>query len=329
MSPLTSEDMIEDTSKLDTIQDWLRWTYSRLNENTLFFGHGSENSWDESVHLVLQALNLPWDFDQNYFHAHITKSEKAYLHTLVKKRIQDRIPVPYLLNLAWFCDLPFYVDTRVIIPRSPIAELIKKRMHPWVKDSDSITHILDLCCGSGCIGIAAAKQFPQAHVDLVDISSDALDVAKINIDNHDLWDRVTPIQSDLFEQLKHNKNRHPRYQLIIANPPYVSRQEINELPEEYHHEPTLALYASDNGLSIVINILKNAAEFLDANGLLIVEVGNSEWALQTRYPNIPFEWVEFENGGHGVFILSAETCNSLLNNHSKLSKQNPRKTLRH
>ncbi len=300
-------DLLNDTSGLLTIRDWLRWTYSRFNEEpSLFYGHGTDNGWDEARHLVLQALNLPWDYDPGYFDSRLTDSERQQLTTLVQRRIREHIPTAYLLNQAWFFGMPFYVDERVLVPRSPIAELIEKGFEPWLNDQP-VNRVLDLCCGSGCIGIACSQAFPEAQVDLVDISEDALEVAHINIDRFELWDRVRSIQSDMFLSLKSMEDR-PRYQLIVSNPPYVDAEDMADLPDEYLHEPALGLEAGNDGLDFARNILTNAADFLDDNGLLVVEVGNSEWALQDAYPDVPFTWVEFEHGGHGVFVLTAEEC---------------------
>ncbi|WP_211828215.1 50S ribosomal protein L3 N(5)-glutamine methyltransferase [Kistimonas asteriae] len=300
-------DLLNDTSGLLTIRDWLRWTYSRFNEDpSLFYGHGTDNSWDETLHLVLQALNLPWDYDSAYFDSRLTDSERQQLTALVQRRIREHIPTAYLLNQAWFYGMPFYVDERVLVPRSPIAELIEKGFEPWL-GGQTVDRVLDLCCGSGCIGIACSQAFPEAQVDLVDISEDALEVAHINIDRFELWDRVRTVQSDMFLSLKTMEDR-PRYQLIVSNPPYVDAEDMADLPDEYLHEPALGLEAGNDGLDFARTILTNAAEFLDENGLLVVEVGNSEWALQEAYPEVPFTWVEFEHGGHGVFVLTAEEC---------------------
>lgn len=300
-------DLLSDTSGLLTVRDWLRWTYSRFNENpSLFYGHGTDNSQDEALYLVLQALHLPWDYDPACFGSRLTDSECRQLATLVQRRIRERIPTAYLLNQAWFCGMPFYVDERVLIPRSPVAELIEKGFEPWL-GGRTPGLVLDLCCGSGCIGIACSQVFPEAQVDLIDISADVLDVARINIDRFGLWDRVRTIQSDMFLSLKRMED-WPRYELIVSNPPYVDVEAMANLPDEYLHEPVLGLKAGDDGLDFVRTILMNAADFLTGNGLLVVEVGNNDWALQQACPDVPFTWVEFEHGGHGVFVLAAQEC---------------------
>ncbi len=295
---------LKDQEGLITIRDWLRWTYSRFNEAELFYGHGCVNGWDEAVYLVLQALELPWDIDPHFYDSRLTPSEIKRLGFLVNQRITARKPLPYLLNKAWFCHRPFYIDERVLIPRSPIAELIENRFSPWL-DGVEITNILDLCCGSGCIGIACAEYFPYAKVDLVDISKEALEVAAINVDHFDLWGRAELIESDLFDALD-NEEQQIKYQLIVTNPPYVGTEEMANLPDEYHHEPGLGLAAGEDGLDIVRKILKRSIDFLDEKGLLVMEVGNSQWALEEAFPYIPFTWVEFKRGGHGVFTLKAE-----------------------
>ena len=309
MSELSFQGSLECINGLSTIRDWMRWTSSRFNEHDLFYGHGSNNSWDESAHLLLQALNLPWNIPNNFYDSALTDEEKQHLHTLIKKRIIDKIPVPYLVNQAWFCNLPFYVDPRVIIPRSPIASLIKDRLSPWLDEQVEVKHILDLCCGSGCIGISAITQFPDSKVDLIDISQDALQVAHINTDKHQCWQQVRLIQSDLFSALKTQTPQ--KYELILSNPPYVDAEDMDDLPAEYHHEPTLALLAGPDGLGIIHRIFKDSADFLTPNGILVAEVGNSQFALQSSYPNIDFEWIEPENGGHGLFVLTYEQCKAI------------------
>lgn len=287
---------------LVSIQDFVRWAYSRFNETGLFYGHGSDNSWDEAVNLVLQALHLPWDFDKQLLACRLTDVERKRLTLLIHRRIEERIPTAYLVNQAWFCGLPFYVDERVLVPRSPIAELINNGFNPWLGKSEP-TRILDLCTGSGCIGIACAYEFDEACVDLADISADALDVARVNIDQHDLWDRVEAVESDLFDGLAGR-----RYQLIVSNPPYVDAEDLSDMPDEFQHEPVLGLEAGIDGLDIVKRMLAQAADYLDPDGLLVVEVGNSGPALQDAFAEVPFTWLEFENGGDGVFALTAQQC---------------------
>jgi len=291
-------------SELHTLRDFLRWATSRLNASDLFYGHGTTDAFNDALQLILHSLHLPTtEFPDVFADARLTTSEKQAIIFLVEQRVNKRIPVPYLTHEAWFAGLPFYVDERVLIPRSPFAELIIEQFQPWVTDADAVTHILDLCTGSACIAIACAEAFVNAQVDAVDISDEALAVADINIKKHHLTEQVQAIKSDLWAAL-HGK----QYDIIISNPPYVSTDEMATLPEEYHHEPVSALEAKDNGLALVEQILQNAAKFLKPNGLLFVEVGNSDYATTQRWPEHPFLWLEFENGGHGIFMLTQAQC---------------------
>ena len=303
MSEAFPNDALEDTSGLLSIGDWLRWTWSRFNEHDLFFGHGSDNSRDEACHLIFQALELPWDIDPALYACRVTPVEARRLADLVRRRIEQRVPVSYLLNKAWFCGFPFYVDERVLIPRSPIAELIETQFHPWLDHPPE--RVLDLCAGSGCIGLACALTWPQAKVDLLDISSDALDVARINMDRFQLWDRVRALESNLLASLYQEEPR-PRYQLLVTNPPYVDAEDMDDLPTEYHNEPELGLCGGADGLDKVRPILFQAPDFLTEDGLLVLEVGNSRAALEEAFPDVPFLWPELARGGHGVCILSAQ-----------------------
>jgi len=289
---------MNDAPELQTIRDFLRWAVSRFNEAGLYYGHGTENAWDEAVALILPILHLPFECNRDVLDAKLTKAECNTLFDVIQKRIKDRIPVPYLTHEAYFGGLSFYVDERVLIPRSPFAELIENHFEPWV-EANSVNSILDLCTGSGCIAIACAKTFPEAYVDASDISADALSVAKINVLRHNVEDQVTLHQSNLFDDLPAKK-----YDVIISNPPYVTSQEMQELPKEYLHEPTLGLAAGEEGLNFAIDILKKAPQYLSPNGVLFVEVGNSEVNLIEKFPDAPFTWLEFENGGGGVFMLN-------------------------
>ena len=286
---------------LTTIRDFIRWGASRMNEAGVYFGHGTDNALDEAAVLVLHALHLPPDVHETYLQAALTAEEKNSVLELLQKRIRERKPAAYLIQQAWFMGLPFYVDERVLVPRSPLAELIEAQFQPWLENPDSVGRILDLCSGSGCIGIACAYMFPEAEVDLADISSDALTVAQRNIDEHDLGERVRAVESDLFSGLSDQS-----YDIIISNPPYVSEQELSELAAEYHHEPRLGLAAGDDGLDIVRRILQQARDYLNPRGLLIVEVGNRQYALSEAFPDLPLTWLSFERGGDGVFLLDAE-----------------------
>lgn len=282
--------------ELHSIQDFLRWTYSVFNRADIYYGQGYDNAWDESLQLVLGGLQLPLDLPTELFQSRLTPSEKETLVQLVLARIQQRVPVAYLTNSAWFCGHEFYVDERTIIPRSPISALIQDRFEGLL---DAVPQrILDLCTGSGCIAIACAYAFPEAEVDAVDLSFDALNVAEINIERHQLTHRVFPIQSDLFANIAGQK-----YDLIVTNPPYVDEEDLAEIPEEFHCEPELALGSGMDGLDITKQILKQAPNYLTENGLLVCEVGNSMVSLIEQYPEVPFEWVELKNGGLGVFAL--------------------------
>lgn len=284
---------------LQSITDFIRWGASRFNEAGLFFGHGTDNALDEAATLVLHALHLPPDLPGSWFSSRLTSDERERVIRLIQRRIDERIPLPYLLGEAWFAGMRFYVSPDVLIPRSPIAELVENGFEPWV-EADSVERVLDLCCGSGCIGIAAAAYLPQVSVDLVDISEAALRVANNNIVEHGLEERVRALQSDLYSSLQGE-----RYDVIVSNPPYVGEAELASLPKEYAHEPRLALQAAEEGLALVRRILREARDHLTAQGILVVEVGNSAETLSRRYPEIPFLWVEFARGGEGVFVFTA------------------------
>lgn len=289
----------EAVSELHTLQDMIRWTVSRFNAAGLFYGHGTDNAWDEAVQLILPSLYLPLDVPSHVLNSRLTSSERLRVVERVIQRINERTPTAYLTNKAWFCGMEFFVDERVLVPRSPIGELIESQFQPWLVDQP--TRIMDMCTGSGCIAIACAHEFPDAEVDAIDISSDALEVAEQNIQDHGLELQVTPIRSDLFRDLVKEK-----YDLIVTNPPYVDEEDMNSLPEEFKHEPELGLAAGTDGLKLVRRILANAPNYLSENGILICEVGNSMVHMMEQYPQIPFTWIEFANGGHGVFLLTRE-----------------------
>ncbi len=297
----------EALGELKTLNDVIRWTVSRFNEAKIFFGHGTDNAWDEAVSLIVPTLHLDYDLPEVSWQARLTHSEIRHLLELVVRRIQDRIPVPYLTHAARFAGLNFYVDERVLIPRSPMAELIEKRFAPWLHD-DHADRILDMCTGSACIAVACAHYLPESVVDAVDISKEALAVAKTNIKNHHLEDRVKPYQGDLFAPLK----RKYQYDVIIANPPYVDKKDIAHLPPEYLHEPSLGLKGGNDGLDLVKKILQSAKDFLKPTGILVVEVGNSEHTLVEKFSHVPFTWLEFERGDGGVFLLTYQDLKNYL-----------------
>ncbi|MBD3634675.1 MAG: 50S ribosomal protein L3 N(5)-glutamine methyltransferase [Methylophaga sp.] len=292
-------------AELQTLRDFLRWTTSRFLEAGLFYGHGNEDAFNEASQLLLSSLNLSVnELPELFLDTRLTSDEKDKLLCLIEKRIEQRIPLPYLTHEAWFAGLPFYVDERVLIPRSPFAELIDNQFQPWLESPDELGRILVLCTGSGCIAIALAMAFPEAAVDAVDISEDALAVADINIKKHELQDQVRAIQSDCWQAIEPQQ----QYDLIVSNPPYVGAEEMAGLPAEYRHEPASALEAADNGLALVREILLNAADYLSDNGLLFVEVGNSDLAVDAAWPDMAFMWLEFESGGHGIFMLDKAQC---------------------
>jgi len=284
---------------LQTVRDYLRYASTQFAVSPLFFGHGTDNVWDEAVQLVMRSLNLPLENNTLFLDARLTRDERVMILDRIERRVNDRVPLAYLLGEAWFMGMPFRVDERVLVPRSPIGELLENGLQPWLGDTE-VTRILDLCTGSGCIGIGAAIVFEDAEVDLSDISGDALAVAESNIDLHDVRDRVRTVKSDVFENIT------GRYDVILSNPPYVDAEDLADMPDEYRHEPELGLAAGADGLDIAHRILAKAADHLTEDGLLIVEVGNSRVALDQACPDLPFTWLEFENGGDGVFLLRAE-----------------------
>ncbi len=285
------------TAELSTIVDLIRYAASSFNAAGLTFGHSHDNAIDEATHLVLSSLHLPPDLPPAYGGAHVTATEKAKVLSLVERRIESREPVAYLVGEAWFAGMPFKSDRRALVPRSPVAELIEDGFSPWL-DGREVERALDLCAGSGCIGIAIAAHNPYWQVDVADISDDALALARENIAQHQLGDRVRAVRSDLFSGLQGE-----RYDLIVSNPPYVTDAEYAELPGEYTHEPKLGLTAGADGLDVALRILSDAPDHLAADGLLIVEVGESERALNALLPELPFTWIEFKVGPMGVFAL--------------------------
>ena len=277
----------------------IHWVADRFHEAGLVFAHGTDNALDEAACLVMHAMHIGYDQPDAVLDEEISEADRLRVVQLLEQRVTSREPAAYLLHEAWFANLPFYVDKRVLVPRSPIAELIDARFMPWVNPQQT-GRILDMCTGSGCIGIACAYAFPDATVDLTDLSSEALDVARENIRRHHLSDRVAALQSDIFSAL------HERvYDIIVANPPYVPAEEMQQLAPEFGHEPSLGLLAGSDGLDVVVQILQHAARHLDENGILVVEVGHTQDWLIAQYPEVAFMWLEFEYGGGGVFMLDA------------------------
>lgn len=298
LSTMTAKITPEIVDHLHSVRDYIRFGTSRFNEAQLYFGHGSDNAWDDALALVLHALHLGQQGREQILDARLTPGEGRAILALFIRRIEGRIPVPYLTGEAWFAGLKFKVDERVLIPRSPIAELIEVGFSPWLADEPAT--ILDLCTGGGCIGIGCAYAFPDAEVVLSDISADALVVAGENIEQHSLTSRVRTVESDLFSGIAQ------RFDLIVSNPPYVDAADYGSMPPEYHCEPALALESGDDGLDFTRRLLQEAAGHLNENGVLVVEVGNSAVHLEKAFPDVPFTWLEFERGGYGVFVLSRD-----------------------
>ena len=292
--------MTEQNSAELTVEQAIRDLAGRFGEASLNYGHGTDNALDEAAWLVFAKLGLSHADAPAVYANPVTARQRDELSKLADRRIRERVPLAYLLNQAWFAGLEFYVDERVLVPRSPLAELIIEQFSPWIPASE-VHRVVDIGTGSGCIAIAIANAFPKAIVDAVDISADALAVTAINIKRHEVADRVHPIRSDLFEQLDKR-----RYDLIVSNPPYVDEQDMLSMPREYRHEPELGLAAGADGLDAVTRILRDASRFLTDNGILVCEVGNSRAALEDAFPDIGFIWLEFEQGGAGVFLLTRQ-----------------------
>ncbi|MEF8751782.1 MAG: 50S ribosomal protein L3 N(5)-glutamine methyltransferase [Candidatus Accumulibacter necessarius] len=285
-------------TELSTLRDLLRFAVSRYNEAHLFFGHGTDNAWDEAVYLLLHSLHLPLDRLEPFLDAKLTSAERADLLHLIERRVKERLPVAYLTNEAWLGEFSFYVDERVIVPRSFIAELLREQLAPWVEDPDAVADVLDLCTGSACLAILAAHAFPAARIDAVDLSPDALAVARHNVADYDLAARIRLVEGNLFAGLKSR-----RYDLIIANPPYVNAAAMATLPAEYRREPELALASGDDGLDLTRAILAGARRQLRPHGLLVVEIGHNREALEAAFPETPFTWLDTTAGDQYVFLL--------------------------
>ncbi|WLF82905.1 50S ribosomal protein L3 N(5)-glutamine methyltransferase [Moraxella sp. ZY210820] len=317
--PTISQEHLQQASEqLNTIRDFIRFGVTALRQYDAHLGQGTQDYFAESSALVLQTLSLDWSADPEILDAKLLQAEKDEFLALLERRINERIPTSYLLNLAYFCNKPFYVDERVLIPRSPIAELINAGFAPYFSDetADNLhalpevrsnhqpARILDLCTGSGCIAIALAYAFPDAEVDATDISKEALEVASINVEHHNMQYQVALLESDLFDKIPAEN----QYDLIVSNPPYVDAEDMADLPAEFLHEPELALAAGQDGLDLVKKMLAVASDYLTEDGLLIIEVGNSEWALRQNFNTVDFHWLQFQKGGSGIFALTAKQC---------------------
>jgi len=277
----------------------IHWGADCFDKAGLVYGHGTDNALDEAASLVLYTLEIGYDQPDAVLDKEVSETDYARVVGLLEQRVNTRKPAAYLMDEAWFAGMPFYVDERVLVPRSPIAELIAAQFSPWI-DPERVTRILDMGTGSGCIAIACAVAFPEAQVDAADVSRDALDVARINTARHGVDGRVNLVESDLFSALGGRT-----YDIIVSNPPYVPREEAGQLAAEYQHEPAAGLIAGEDGLDIVVQMLKDAARYLASDGILVVEVGYTHAALQAQYPEVPFVWLDFENGGAGVCLLEA------------------------
>ena len=318
---ISPEHLQEAAETLTTIRDFIRFGVTALRQYDAHLGQGTEDFFAESSALVLQTLSLDWNADSEILDAKLLASEKAEFLQLLERRINEKIPTSYLLNLAYFFNKPFYVDERVLIPRSPIAELIENRFAPYCLDENgemraadnnlpvntqpkTPQRILDMCTGSGCIAIALAYAFPDSEVDATDISKEALEVASINTEHHNMQYQVALLESDLFSKIPAEN----QYDLIVSNPPYVDAEDMADLPDEFRHEPELALAAGQDGLDLVRKMLAQAADYLTEDGLIVIEVGNSEWAMKQNFNTIDFHWLKFQKGGSGIFALTAAQC---------------------
>ena len=290
------------TETLHTVRDFIRYAITRFEQGNVFYGHGTDNASDEAVALIGGWLRLPMESFGQFLDCQLTTEEKKTLSSLIDQRVIQRVPVPYLTQRAWFSGLEFEIDETALIPRSPIAELIGNQFSPWV-DPDQVTSILDLCTGGGCIAIACNYAFPDATVEASDLSEKALTLAKKNCSRHQANIKLT--QSDLFTEV----SKGP-FDIIVSNPPYVGDAEISTLPEEYHHEPRMALFSEHNGLQIPVKIMADAANYLNPEGILVLEVGNSKEILEQAFPDIPFLWIDFEHGGDGVLLMTQEELTS-------------------
>lgn len=287
--------------ELLTLRDLIRYGVSRLNAAQVALGHGSDNAWDETVYLVLHALHLPLDTLEPFLDARVLDEERNRVLDLIDRRVTERVPAAYLTNEAWLRGHRFYVDTRVIVPRSPIAELLDEGLSPWVQDAQAVDSVLDMCTGSGCLAILSALAFPYAQVDAVDVSPDALEVARRNVDDYGLGDRLALHQSDLFDSLPER-----RYDVIVCNPPYVNSGSMDVLPQEYRHEPQLALAGGADGMDLVRRILQAAPRYLSENGVLVLEIGHERDFFEAAFPELSPVWLDTEQASDQLLLLTRE-----------------------
>ena len=287
--------------ELLTIRDWMRWAVSRFNEAELFYGHGTENAWDEAAWLILAALHLPRNSLEPWLDARLSRAERLDLLNILQQRIARRLPAAYLVQEAWLGEFRFYVDERVIVPRSYFAELLENGFSPWIDNPEEVVSALDLCTGSGCLAILMAHAFPNAEVDAIDISADALAVAQRNISDYELGDQVHAIKSDLFAAVKSK-----RYDIILSNPPYVTTEAMAALPPEYRHEPALALAAGADGLDVVRRILAQAKRHLNPGGVIAIEVGHNRELVEAAFPQLAAVWLDTESAAGKVFLVNRD-----------------------
>lgn len=287
--------------ELLTLRDLIRYGVSRLNAAQVALGHGSDNAWDETVYLVLHALHLPLDTLEPFLDARVLDEERNRVLDLIDRRVTERVPAAYLTNEAWLRGHRFYVDARVIVPRSPIAELLDEGLSPWVQDAQAVDSVLDMCTGSGCLAILSALAFPYAQVDAVDVSPDALEVARRNVDDYGLADRLALHQSDLFDSLPERQ-----YDVIVCNPPYVNSGSMDVLPQEYRHEPQLALAGGADGMDLVRRILQAAPRYLSENGVLVLEIGHERDFFEAAFPELTPVWLDTEQASDQLLLLTRE-----------------------
>lgn len=287
--------------ELVTVRDLIRYAVSQFNRAGLFFGHGTQDAYDEAVYLVLHTLHLPLNRLEPFFDACIPSNERMEVLDVIHRRVDERIPAAYITGEAWLGDFRFRVDERVIVPRSFCAELLEDGLSPWIEDNTTVSRVLDLCTGSGCLAILMAYHFPNAHIDAIDLSSDALDVARENVADYELEERVRLIQSDVFDAISNE-----RYDLILSNPPYVTEESMHALPDEYLREPHMALAGGDDGLDVVRRILAEAKQHLTDNGILVVEVGHNRDIVEAAYPKLEFVWLTNASEEEKVFLLRAD-----------------------